>query len=34
MNRDVISAAAALKEIYWKTPAPGKLNALCNQVKR
>jgi hypothetical protein len=34
MNSDVRRAIAALKEIYWKTPAPGKLKALCSHVNK
>jgi hypothetical protein len=28
MKREVITAIAARKEMYWKTPAPGKSKAL------
>jgi hypothetical protein len=34
MNSDVRRAIAALKEIYWNTPAPGKSKALCNHVNK
>jgi hypothetical protein len=34
MNREVIRAAAARKEMYWNTPAPGILKALSSQVNR
>ena len=31
---DVITDIAARNEMYWNTPAPGKLKALSNQLNR
>jgi hypothetical protein len=31
---DVITAAAALNEIYWNTPAPGNPNSISNHVNK
>jgi hypothetical protein len=34
MNSEVMTEAAALKEMYWNTPAPGKSKALSRYVNR